>query len=283
MMSLEIGYSYFNKFISVISSEPHFFIAMTGLIVNVLIYPTYKRLCVDASLSVVLFCTMSTFVMTFSGIRQMMAIGIGMIAYKFVYQKRIVPYLLLVCLAITFHTSAFMLFLMYPVYHAKITKRWLYVTIPMLIFTFMFNKEIFAILSIFIERYTEYEATISSTGAYTMLILFTGFVVFSFLIPEERLLDDETKGLRNLLLLALALQMFVPLHPLAMRMNYYYIIFIPLLLPKIIKARSERWSQIAIVSRHVMVIFFLAYFFYNAYTSESNLNVFPYCFIWEDI
>ena len=95
-------------------------------------------------------------------------------------------------------------------------------------------------------------------------------------------MDKETYGLRNLLILALALQMFAPLHSLAMRMNYYYIIFIPLLIPKIVECRSERWNQVAKAGRNVMLIFFLIYFYIGAY-SGGGLNVFPYHFFWEKV
>ena len=115
-----------------------------------------------------------------------------------------------------------------------------------------------------------------------MLILFAIFTVFAFLIPDESQLDAETIGLRNFLLLSLVIQMFAPLHTLAMRMNYYYIIFIPLLLPKIIECRSKRWNQVAVLGRHVMVGFFLLYFFYNA-SKGGNLHVFPYHFFWETV
>ena len=115
------------------------------------------------------------------------------------------------------------------------------------------------------------------------LFLFALFAVFAFIIPDESIMDKETIGLRNFLLLSLALQMFAPLHSLAMRLNYYYIIFIPLLLPKIIGCRSKRWGQVAVVARHIMVIFFLLYFFVNIYTRDNNLNVFPYHFFWENV
>ena len=115
-----------------------------------------------------------------------------------------------------------------------------------------------------------------------MLLLFTAFAIFAFLVPDESQLDAETIGLRNFLLLSLVIQMFAPLHVLAMRMNYYYIIFIPLLLPKIIQYRSKRWNQVAFLGRHVMVLFFLVYFFANAYR-DGGLNVFPYHFFWESV
>jgi hypothetical protein len=264
------------------SGNPQFFLAMSAIVVSAMIYPTYKRLCVDVSLTIVVFCTMSTFVMMFSGIRQMLAVGIGFFAYECTRKKQILPFLLAVLLSMLIHASGFMVLLMYPLYHAKITKRWLLVVIPALAVVFVFNKQIFAVLGLFLERYTEYDASISQTGAYAMMILFSAFAVFSFLIPEESLLDEEIIGLRNFLLLSLVVQMFAPLHTIAMRMNYYYIIFIPLLIPKIIQYRSRRWNQIALMGRHVMVAFFFVYFFINANGSD-NLHVFPYHFCWETI
>lgn len=281
--SLEIGFSYFNKIISLFSNEPRFFLIVAAIVPGVMIYPTYKRLCTDSSLTIVLFCIMSTFVMMFSGIRQMLAIGIGFAAYEFTRKKKLIPFILAVLLALTFHTSAFMLAFMYPLYHAKITKKWLLAVVPALTVIFVFNGPIFSVLSLVLSRFTKYEGGVSSTGAYTMLILFAIFAVFSFIIPDESRIDAETIGLRNFLLLALVIQMFVPLHNLAMRMGYYYMIYIPLLIPRIIHFRSAKWSQVAVVGRHVMVIFFFIYFFLIKVNSGGNLNVFPYHFFWETL
>ena len=280
--AIESGFVYLNKIVSIFSDEPHFFLAIIALITSAMIYPTYKRLCIDSSLTIVLFCTMSTFVMMFSGIRQMLAIGIGFVAYEFVRNKKLVPFILVVFLATVIHTSAFILAFMYPLYYAKITKKWLLAVVPSLAIVFVLNRQIFHILALVLERYTDYDASTTQTGAYMMLILFVLFAIFSFLIPDEETLGEETIGLRNFLLLSLVIQMFAPLHTVAMRMNYYYIIFIPLLLPKIIEHRSERWGQVATVGRHVMVVFFLGYFFFSAYTSGA-LKVFPYHFFWENV
>lgn len=278
-MSLELGYSYFNKIISVFTKESQVFLAVTAIVVSAMIYPTYRRLCVDPSLTIVLFCTMSTFVMMFSGIRQMIAISIGFIAYEFTRKNKLLFFILTVLLATLFHTSAFMLIFMYPLYHARITKKWLYVIVPLLVAMFVFNKQVFAVLGSVLELYTRFSVEEGSTGAYTMILLFAAFTVFAFLIPDEERMDRETIGLRNMLLLSLFIQMFAPLHTLAMRMNYYYIIFIPLLLPKIIEYKSDRWHQVAIVARHVMVVFFLLYFLLSF--TQGALDVYPYHFFWE--
>ena len=216
---LEIGFVLYNKIVSIFSKDPRFFLALTAIIINCIIYKTYKRLCVDSSLTIVLFCTLSTFIMLFSGIRQMLAVAIGFIAYEFVRNKKLVAFIIVVCFAVLVHTSAFMLFFMYPIYHANVTKKWLYIVIPVLCLIWVFNRPIFTVLSVFIERYTKYDASITSTGAFSILFLFIIFTVFAFLIPDESRIDKETNGLRNFLLFSLVLQMFAPLHMLAMRMN----------------------------------------------------------------
>lgn len=284
--SIEWGFAYFNKIISLFTKDPQVFLAITAIITVAIIYPTYKRLCVDSSLTIVLYVTMPTFVMMFSGIRQMLAIGIGFLAYECTRNKKLIAYILCVILAISFHTSAFMLVFMYPLYHAKITKKWLIAVVPTLVLVFVFNRQVFTTLGLLLARFTEYDARMVQTGAFTMLLLFAAFVAFAFLIPDDNTLDAETIGLRNFLLLSVVLQMFAPLHTIAMRMNYYYIIFIPLLLPKVIEARSTRMEQIAIASRHVMVVFFLVYFLFGVYTGCQTdggaLNTYPYIPFWID-
>ena len=280
--TVEFGFAYYNKIISLFSKEPRFFLAISAVLTIAMIYPTYKRLATDTSLTIVLFCVMSTFVMTFSGVRQMLAVGLGFVAYEFVRKKRKFMFLLVLLLAMSFHISAFMLIFMYPLYHIKLTKKWLIGVIPIFGIVFIFNKQIFVVLTTVLAQFTKYEGGVTSTGAYMMIVLFSIFAIFSFLIPEESLLDQETLALRNFLLFSLSIQMFAPLHTLAMRMNYYYIIFIPLLLPKIIACKSEKWSQFAVLGRHVMVVFFLVYFFMNA-NGSGNLNVFPYHFFWENV
>lgn len=281
-VQFERGFIYLNKFISLLSTEPRFYLAAVAVLIGAMIYPTYRRLHSDTALTIVLYCVISTFVMSFSGIRQMMAIGMGVVAYEFVRRKELILFVLLVLLAVTFHNSAFLLAFMYPLYHARITRKWLITVIPILAVIFALNEPIFSALGLILERYTRFESEISNTGAYTMLILFVLFAVVSFVFPDEKKLDKETLGLRNFLLLSVVIQMFAPLHTLAMRMNYYYIIFIPLLIPKIIEARSERWKQVAMTARHVMVAFFLVYFFLSAY-GEGSLDVFPYHFFWENV
>lgn len=274
-------FTVFCKLCSYVSSDYRFFFAISALIPIWGIGRLYCRESEDASLTIILFAISSVFVMLFSGIRQSIAIGIGMIAFTFVRKKQFWRFLICVILAMGFHNSAALLLLLYPAYHVKITKKWLYGVVPVMIAIFVFNRQIFSFLLTILSQYSRFEGEISSTGAYTMLILFAMLGAFSFVIPEEKKLDADAIGLRNILLLVIVLQMFAPLHTLAMRMNYYFIPFVPALIPRIIRCRKTEMAQVAILARHIMVIVFAIYFF--AFLIPSNpLHIYPYHFFWEN-
>ena len=75
---------------------------VAAIVSMAMIYPTYKRLCEDASLTIVLFCALPIFVMMFSGIRQVLAMSIGFIAYELTRNKKPLLFLATVILALVF-------------------------------------------------------------------------------------------------------------------------------------------------------------------------------------
>ena len=164
--SLEIGFTYFIKIVSIFSKDYRVFFCVTAIMTSAMMYPTYKRLCVDVSLTVVLFCLMSTFVMMFSGIRQMLAVGIGFIAYEFARNKKIPHFILAVALAMTIHVSAFMLAFMYPLYYAKITKKWLLAVVPAIVLMFSNPR-----LSLFSLKLMDFAGSTTATSTSFVLTI----------------------------------------------------------------------------------------------------------------
>lgn len=280
--SEEVGYSLLNKIISWVTDDFRWVMVATAILSIWFIGRAYVKYSTDTALTVALFITISNFIVLFSGLRQSIAISIGFIAFEFVRKKKLLPFLLTVLLAMTFHVSAFMILFMYPMYHIRIKKIWLVWIIPVLAIAMVFNQQIFGFLTSILSMFTDYDTQISLTGSYTMLILFALFAAFSYLIPDESVLDDDTRGMRNFMLLAVFIQMFAPLHTIAMRMNYYYMAFIPLLIPRIIKHRGARLSHIAVIAKHVMIIFFIIFFFVTA-PKDNLLQTFPYKFFWESV
>lgn len=230
--------------------------------------------------TIVLLLSISNFYMFFSGMRQSIAISLGMIAFLFVRKKKFIPFLLIAVLAFFFHRTALILILMYPLYHIRIVKKSLFFVIPAMVLMFIFNQPIFEFLQGIISDYEGVGDT--DTGAVTMLLMLIAFSVFAFVIPDDELMDEDDIGMRNFLLMATAVQMFVPLNLYVMRMGYYFLIILPLVIPKVLVNTSYRWRQVAFVAHYVILAFFLLHFFITA-ESVNALKVFPYSFFWETL
>lgn len=236
-------------------------------------------------LKIVIFVNMSTFIMLFSGIRQSMAISLGLLAYSMLKDRKTKSYFVLSVIASLIHTSGFMVFIFYPLSKIRLKKRQMIYIIPCIMMLFIFNQPIFSLLTRIVSSvYSKYEAVTTSTGAFGSLILFVLFAAFTYIIMDEDKMDEEAYVLRNTLLFAVALQCFAPLHTLAMRMNYYFIILIPLALGKSLTIPKKGYESIARLSEIVMCVFFTVYFIYQIYTAyitgSGLLDVVPYKPFW---
>ena len=265
------------KTVQLFTMDYQVFLTIVAAIIVVPVAWIYARESEIVAMMIAVLLIQSNFSMFFSGIRQCISISLGIIAFELVKRKKIVFFLLIVLLAYWFHNSAFMLIFMLPLYYFEITQRRLIIVVPIIIVMLIFNRQIFTFLQQFITDI--YSGSIKETGAYTMLVVFVLFGVFAYLFPDEDEMDADTRAMRNYLVLAIVIQIFASVHPLAMRMGYYYTIFIPILLPKIV-VKSTVWRQFAITAAVAMTVFFFLYFFIKT-PSENQLHIFPYRFFWE--
>ncbi len=273
----EFGYKLLNKLIYVLCGEYQILLLVTACVCVLPLWRFYRRESEKQPLTVVLFLTVAPFVMYFSGIRQAMAMSLGTFVWYAAKERRRMRFLLLVLLCMQIHSSAFMLLLLYPLYHARITKKWLWFVLPCMLGVYVFRNAIFNYALTLLWK--EYHAP-SATGATTMLLLLILFGVYSFVIADEKALDKDTIAMRNILLLSIVLQIFALLHPLSMRINYYFLIFVPVLIPKIANRCKKKYAQISRLSVAVMTAYFLVYFLDSVVRDKDALGIYPYVPFW---
>ena len=87
---LEPGYGFFQKVVSLFSAGFNVFLTLVALISIVPIWVLYASERENALLAVLAFTAIAPFSMYFSGLRQILAMGIGIIAWFFVRKKRFV-------------------------------------------------------------------------------------------------------------------------------------------------------------------------------------------------
>lgn len=269
-----------------ISNDFQVFIALTAALTVIPIAYVYNQDKSHGYLKIVVFVNMSTFIMLFSGIRQGLAISVGLLAYQALKDKKTLRFILWSIVAIFIHHTGFMVLLFYPLYRFRFQKRDLIWLIPGFLCILVFNRQIFNFLSRLFGAYDEKYSTLAgSTGAFGSFLLFTLFAVFCYIVEDEAQMDDEAFALRNILTFAVALQSFASLDFLVMRMNYYYILLIPMALGKSIRYAKPEYSQVAWLAELVITTYFTLIFVISIYrsyvTGISTLDTVPYIPFWK--
>lgn len=279
---LEQGYAHYVKLITSFTDNFQVFVAITSILcVGPLLY-LYQRFPRGAYLRILLFVNMSLFPMLFSGLRQSMAIGIGIFAYLAVVDGKNLRFLLLTGLACLFHESAYMLLLLYPACHIRIRQKHTAVIVIVLCVLLVFNREIFLLMGRIAELLgSSYNISATNTGAFMMIVLLFLFFLFSMLFLDEEKAGREVLCIRGIVLLALIIQIFAPLNYTVSRMGYYFLAYIPILVPEVVYQEKREFSQITLLAHFVMCAFFFVYFLYTAYTGADILRIYPYVPFWE--
>lgn len=271
----DVGYYLFQKSVRTVTSDFGIFLSLVAVLSLGGIWFFYGRESECAPLTIALLVTVAPFTMYFSGLRQVLAMAFVIPAWYCAKHKRWGWFILTVLLTFLFHRSGAVIALLYPLYHLRLSRKWVYVLPPAFLLVLLFNKPIFRFLMLLAG---EEEYPMSDTGAYAVLILLVLLSVYSFVIPDEDQMDADTRALRNILVLAAFLQCFAPVHTLAMRVNYYFLLFIPILIPKIARRAKPVWRFTAQVSVMVMVGFFTLLFFLQGHLGDDDLHIFPYVF-----
>ena len=277
---IEPGFLLFTAICKNMTNSFQIFLVLCALLSVVPIMVLYMKESNHNLLTIALFVGLAPFSMFFSGLRQSIAMGIGAICYYCCKEKKPVSFLLLVFLAYLFHQSAVILLLMYPMLHLRVTKKWIPLVVVVVAGCFVFRNQIFGFALRFSDKY-ESRYVISETGSYTFFILLLLLTVYSFVMLKDS--EFESCDLRNILVFTLILQSFALFNTVAMRLNYYYLIFIPLLIPKVIDCARTELRQVARVSSAVFACFFFFWFFKEAYTGSDILHVFPYVPFWRNL
>lgn len=273
----ELGFSLLVKLIATITTNEHLFVAIIAVISVVPVMMLYRNESKDAAVTCSFFLISLLFEFYFSGMRQCLALALTVPAYYMVKRKKIVRFILIAVLAITMHSSAVMILFLYPMYYAKVNRKTLWIVIPLMAAVYLNSSVIFSYLyNAFGGKYFEkYAILVGNSNQYGLMFLFILLSIYSIVMMDENRASEDDIGLRNLLLLATVIQCFAPIHDIVSRMNYYYILFIPLAVSRVNACCKYRFYQISKVASFVMTVFFVFYFFFM---KGDQLHIMDYKF-----
>lgn len=100
--------------ISRFTDNEQIFLVVIAAIMTACVFKFISEHSEDFMLSCIIYICLGSMTFAMNGMRQALAMSICLLAYDFAVKKKIVPFLLIVLLAMTFHVSAFIFLLAYP-------------------------------------------------------------------------------------------------------------------------------------------------------------------------
>lgn len=265
--NFEPGYIVYNKIVYLLGFDERAFLFITVIIIQVPIFYTIYKYSEKELISVLTYFAIANFIMTFSGLRQAMAMSMCFFAYKYILDKKFVHYIVIIVIAALFHTSALLCLILYPLYYFKIDAKRVFIAIG-IIFTFVFFKTYiikFAGL-LYYGKAIEFE----ETNAYLMFIFYFIIYIVSYLYKGD---DCDYLGLRNILFLIILIYTLAPLSNTITRAAYPLILYMTLFIPKILTIFKVKPSNV------LLDIFWGAFCIIYFISQLGYLDTLPFSFL----
>jgi hypothetical protein len=259
----EFGYYIIAKICYSVSQSFQFFLFVYNSIMLSLFFVWIKRESVNVELSVVLFLLLA-----YSGsiyiLRQYMAIAILLLSYRYILERKLIKYLLVVVIAISFHRTAVIFLPLYFIFNQKNKYAIVLaiVSFGVIAFWAVQNPYLFVENLTANENYMKYLDKEEYSGTIMVaLVNMTFLAAYIFIIGKKILHDDVSRLFFIMLTIATIVSFWGVGFPLVGRLVKYYDIVLIVTIPfmaKNIKSLSVRYAFVAIVCLLEFYIAFLS-------------------------
>ena len=272
-LNYEIGYRVFNKILGMLGLDIQSFLIVCAVLSVVPISCLVFNYSKSSITSYIIYMGLPVFQLLYSGLRQDIAIGLCVFSLIFVINRKIIPFIAVVLVACTFHSSAIIFFISYPLYYLKFSKFQRMLSCVFLILVYILKRPLFAVLS----RLFKDNAAIDDNGAIVLFVVFVVIYIFCTIYNDE---SELQSGFLNLFYLACLCQAFGDLYSIALRVGYYFMITLVVLLPNLLKTMPK--SKEKLYSNIFVPIAFFSFGLYSIYSSSWSM-AYPYHWFWESV
>ena len=239
-LNYEKGYVIFNKLVGMVFDNHQVLLACCAFLSIYPIAKFVKKYSDLPVLSAIIYLGLPCFVLCFSGLRQAIAIGICTYSIIYIENHELKKFILLVFIASLFHSSALLFSIAYGIYHVKLKKEFYWYSLVLIIIFYLFRYQIF----IFLARLLRPDSSIDNNNSVTLFLVFVFIYVFLIFFSKKQ----TDWGLVNLFFVACALQALAGVNSLILRVGYYYMIPIIVLLPNLIFVSLKKDLSFFVVS-----------------------------------
>ncbi len=292
-LNYEKGFVILNKLIGAFWNNQQFYIFCCAVLsIAPIAYTLYKE-SDDPLFAAVIYFGLPCFLITYSALRQAIAVALCFASLIYLRRKDLVRFAALVILASTMHSSALVFLVAYPLYHIRLSQKLRLASIIALPVVFVLRTPIFMLFAgLFREG-----AQPDNNGAYQLFLVFVLIYIFCIVFAQR---DARVEGYLNIFYFACVIQAMGGIYSIVVRLGYYFMIALPLLLPRVVKTmripkafytwnlpwtwlktpEAEVW--ICKAAKTAIYVCFVAFGLYSIWVSGTDWAMaYPYRFFWQ--
>ena len=273
----ESGYYLLTKLISLISTEYPILLIVVSSIPLILLCITVYKYSKDVVLSMTTFIALRPYAFLFTGIRQSIALGICFYSYRFIKEKRFIPFAACVVIASSFHTSAIVFLLAYLLNKIKLNIKNFVIVILTFPVVLMLRNPILTMFNPFLGqlRY-QYSGDMSFEDGLGTILVYSMIFIIGLMHRKHMIQRDEKSDILFLLVL-LSISFYIlgyvvsSFTRIAIYFGWFMILFLPQI-TSIFKVDRER----VLVKFGLYAIMFIQFLYFG-----PGFSLVPYKFFWE--
>lgn len=240
-----------------------------------LVSSSIKKISTNCFLALLIYISFRYSDMHLSGMRQGIAMAFVIYSFKFILERKVWKYLLVILISTIFHKSALIALPLYWIFLfdiKKIAPLYIFILIGIFFFArYLLYNNLFSLL-LQNDTYDVY-LTVNSEHGYLYYILYlTAFFLCYMLYDKE---DSQSGKLLLLTFIGILLQSITLANPIFNRISIYYTVSFVFLIPRVYSSNSNRYgTQIPTL--------FVCVFLIGLYVLGGPApGIVPYKFFWE--
>lgn len=254
-----------------------FYFIATSFITIYLVSKTLENYSENYFFSILIFISIPIFYfMSFTIIRQYVAIAIVFFSLKYIFQRSFIKYLFFIFLASVFHLTALVALPIYFLSMVKFSRAFAL----LLVFLSLFLSPL--ISNVLESLFPYYFSYITNDASYGKSFLYFLLLIFLLLITHYRYIKrKESLFYFNIFTIGMCLYIVgIQLGEVAPRISYYYLIFLIFLIPSVLQNYKNKQAYLMVLCATTLLYGFNFYLFdknknknaYVPYNTFLNIN-----------
>lgn len=239
------------------------YIIIFGILILIPVFLMIWRYSASPMLGLFIFYAMGN-LMTTSIYRQWLAIAILTFSLKYIFERNLFKFLVMIILACVFHRTAIIFTIAYFLYNIKVSKKNLFISVFISFLIYLLGDKVLSFLNLF----SRMKGVSENNGGFTFWIILWVSILLAYCLCKNLINDPRFKVFFNIVLVGAVLQPISFTFSLWYRAVLYFSLFLVILIPKVFEnifSISENNRKLRVIIEPLFLFIMLGWFYVGSF------------------